>query len=814
MHKTSEIIDKKQPGITKKPNVTAGDDILHHLAFDNSFQSNLISKASNGKIILANSAACKLLGYSNKELLTKSRSALFNINESSFKKMLKQRTADGHSLALVTAIHKTGKELPCEITSAVFMDADGIEKAITTIVDLSQSIRRQKNIDTKKEKIVAGNIVLAKSKQKEIDAKKEKIVVDNIIEAQAKSDASQLENNEWKKYIGKTSYDVMWDWDIITSQIYVGDSIEEVFGYTVQNNTMNFTDFTRRLLPGEKDMIERKLLKSLASGNKTWNDSFTIICRDDSVAATISRGSIIRDENGRAIRLIGAIQDVSRLQELEKKLEEQIAIQKEHKFLLAAKFSFDVIWDWNLLTNELFIGEGFEELFGYPIKNNKGNIADWLNYLYPDDKEVVEKKLQAAIASSVTRWEHSYRFTRADGSVAKVFDRASIVRQEDGKAYRMIGVMQDISRQKELEEKLDHEIATNVKLFSDYKESFKLIFNSSAELLYDIDLVANEVIISDAFEKEFGYKITSRMTPEEDWAGHIHPDDKEAVLKDYFRMLASKDTEWKYSYRFFRSDDSVANIVSSAIILRNTGGQACRMIISMHDISKQKVLEERLEQEIKLKEKQIAEATEDAKDTERSDIGKELHDNINQLLGASRLYLELAKRGGANSELYLSRSSQYTLTAIEEIRKLTRGLTTDIIKNLGLFEAINNVTHDMMEVNPVKISCTLERNIEHNVNDRFKQNVFRIVQEQLNNILKHAKSTVATISLTQNKNCILLSITDNGVGFDTAKKQKGIGIVNIKSRAAFYNGTADFISQPGQGCILNVTFPVTDALLK
>ena len=80
---------------------------LHKLAFDNSLQANLItSTISSGKIIMANSAACKLLGYSKKELLTKSRSTIFDINESSFKKMLKQRTAEGHSMALVTAIKK------------------------------------------------------------------------------------------------------------------------------------------------------------------------------------------------------------------------------------------------------------------------------------------------------------------------------------------------------------------------------------------------------------------------------------------------------------------------------------------------------------------------------------------------------------------------------------------------------------------------------------------------------------------------------------------------------------------------------------
>ncbi len=794
-------------GNSKKPIAQAADGALHHLAFDNSLQANIITTVSTGRIIVANSAACKLLGYSKKELLTKNRSAIFDINEGSFKRMLKQRTDEGRSVASLTAIKKTGKSFPCEITSAVFLDSDGIKKAITTILDMSQRILRQKKadarkekivaddillaqsnqrdidtrkekivaenivlaiskqikidtkkekivaeniviaiskqkeidtikekivsdnivmavsnqkkIDTKKEKIVADdialairnqkgidaakekivaenivlaiskqkeidiikekivsdNIVLAKSKQKKIDTEREKIVAGNILLAQEKSDARLAENTEWIKYITKASYDVMWDWDIPTGEIYVGDSIEEVFGYRVENNTINFTDFWHCLLPEEKDAVKMRLLNVLASGSKGWNDAYLFKRHDGTIASTTSRASIVRNEEGKAIRLIGAIQDVSRLQDLEKKLDDQIAVKWEHSIIssLAAKLSFDGIWDWNILTNEFFLGEGFQELFGYAFSST-GDIAfDWRNYLHPDDREAVEKGLKDAIASSANRWEQACRFIRADGFVAEVFSRASILRHADGSAYRMIG--------------------------------------------------------------------------------------------------------------------------------------------AMHDISRQKVLEERLEQEIKLKEIQIAQATENAKDTERSDIGKELHDNVNQLLGASRLYLDMAKKGDGDSEMYLSRTSEYILTAIEEIRKLTKGMTTDVIKNIGLCDAIRNVTRDAMEVNPVKISCTLESFIERSVHDKFKLNVFRIVQEHLNNILKHSKATKVALSLLQNKKSITLSISDNGVGFDTAKTKNGIGLANIKSRASSYNGTADFVSEAGHGCGLTVTFPVTEALV-
>lgn len=184
-------------------------------------------------------------GLTREKLLTKNRATIFDINERSFKKMMKERSAGGHSAAFVTAIRKSGKRFPVEITSAVFTDEDGVKKSVTTIADMSRSIRKQKIIDTKKRKIVTDNILFAKSKQKKIDVIKQRAVADNILLAQAKSDARQAENIQWKKNIGIKLYDVMWDWNIATGEIFVGDSLEEVFGYKIPNNKINLARFPR-----------------------------------------------------------------------------------------------------------------------------------------------------------------------------------------------------------------------------------------------------------------------------------------------------------------------------------------------------------------------------------------------------------------------------------------------------------------------------------------------------------------------------------------------------------------------------------------
>jgi PAS domain S-box-containing protein len=589
--KTLEKTYRKQPGSCKENMFSTATNILSHLAFKHAAQANIVFTFSNGKIVLVNIAARKLLGYSNKELLLQNAASIFGIKKERFKKMLKQ-AARGQSVAAVRVIKKSGKTIPCKIISAVFIDADGIEKVISTITDMSPGLLKQKNIDIKRNKIVTDNIALAKSKQKNIDIMKEGIVARNI--EQAKSKQKGIDARKEK---------------------------------IVAHNTV-------------------------------------------------------------------------------------LAKTKQKK---------------------------------------------------------IDSKKDKIVADNIVR------------------------------ALKKSG-----------QEKRQQEIAGK----TGYEESLKIIFNSSSDVLFDFNLLTQEAIISDAYEKKFGYKTSYHMMPAGHAFTHIHPEDRQAFMKEYERVLASDETGWKYSFRFLRADDSVANVVNNSIILRDANGKACRMVGSVQDVSKQKVLEERLAQEIQLKEKQIAEATKDAKDTERADIGKELHDNINQLLGASRMYLDMAKRGGTNGEIYLSRSSEYTISAIEEIRKLTKGLATDTIKNLGLCTAIVNVTHDTMEINPVKISCSLDHFNENSVNDKFKLNIFRIVQEQLNNILKHAQATKVAINLLQNKKVIRLTISDNGIGFDTALESKGMGMVNIKSRAATYNGTADFVSKPGQGCVLQVSFPFAGGLLN
>ena len=127
---------------------------------------------------------------------------------------------------------------------------------------------------------------------------------------------------------------------------------------------------------------------------------------------------------------------------------------------------------------------------------------------------------------------------------------------------------------------------------------------------------------------------------------------------------------------------------------------------------------------------------------------------------------------------------------------------------MGLIVSVIKLISDISGSNDIKIVFKNSSYSEEQSEARLNSVIYGIIREQLNNILQHAKATEVAISLSQNKKSIVISIFDNGVGFDTTKKSKGIGVSNIISRAELYKGTANFISQPGNGCSLMVSFPV------
>jgi len=223
---------------------------------------------------------------------------------------------------------------------------------------------------------------------------------------------------------------------------------------------------------------------------------------------------------------------------------------------------------------------------------------------------------------------------------------------------------------------------------------------------------------------------------------------------------------------------------------------------------------EKMETEVELarqiirQQKLITETGIQAQEQEREEIGRELHDNINQLLAASKLYLEHAiKKEELQSQL-LNKCHENIVNAIEQIRQLSHSLVAPSLVHITLIAAIKEIIANIRLTKSQEVELKIKNFNEEIIDKNIKLMFYRIVQEQTNNIIKHARAKNAIIELEATPDNFILIIGDNGVGFNTNQNFEGIGLRNIKNRVSLYDGTVDIISSPGNGCTLEVRVPV------
>ncbi|HEV8079849.1 MAG TPA: ATP-binding protein, partial [Chitinophagaceae bacterium] len=195
-----------------------------------------------------------------------------------------------------------------------------------------------------------------------------------------------------------------------------------------------------------------------------------------------------------------------------------------------------------------------------------------------------------------------------------------------------------------------------------------------------------------------------------------------------------------------------------------------------------------------------------AQEKERTEIGEELHDNVSQLLAASKLYLNHSLSCEGDKNEFILKGHEYVVTAMKEIRKLSHALVGVVDKEITLCDSIKELIKSISLIENIAIDFTCPNYEDDTFGAGLKQTIYRIVQEQLNNILKYAAATKAEIELKHHKDDLLLIINDNGKGFNTFDRSTGIGLKNIKSRVAVYNGEVHIISSVGTGCKLEVLF--------
>lgn len=477
----------------------------------------------------------------------------------------------------------------------------------------------------------------------------------------------------------------------------------------------------------------------------------------------------------------------------DRKLAEEKTSKSEKRFRTLVENAQDIISLSDENGIRFYISPSIEKLTGFTIQETINKPV--YDIVHPDDIAQSKKMRAEYMKDPGVLKPMSFRFLHKNGSFVWMEGTLiNLLHDENVKA--VVGNFHDVTERKKSEEKI--RLST---------ERFEMVSKATNDAVWDWNLDTDEIYWNEEVRSMFNY-CAEDIPNGNEWKIHIHPEDFKRVTKKIVYHIKNGIQNWQDEYRFRCADGSYKFVYNRGFILFDINNKPYRIIGAMQDVTEINKLQQSLNDERIKRQKELTNATIEGQEKERSEIGRELHDNINQLLTAIKLYLNAASANPSIKDEMISRSIENLSKCIEEIRKLSSSLVPPSLDA----DSFTAVIKDLAE--PIKLATSI--NIKYNIDnlhadaltDVQQVNVYRIIQEHLNNILKHAKAKNVNILMQYENNQITLSIKDDGEGLDVTARRKGIGFNNIQSRAELLNGKMNIISRPGKGCLLVVNFPV------
>ena len=346
-------------------------------------------------------------------------------------------------------------------------------------------------------------------------------------------------------------------------------------------------------------------------------------------------------------------------------------------------------------------------------------------------------------------------------------------------------------------------------------ELYRFVTEVTNDCLWEWNFQSSEIFwIDGGHRKTFGYKIENALIPQSFWEACVHPDDKERILTGIKKVAkGGSGCLWEEEYRFRKSNGEYAYVHDRGHVIGNTEDQSSRMIGATQDITSRKLLEIKLlESERDLSNARLTQVREVtnavllAEESERETIGRELYNNLNQVLVAARIQIELAKKSEDFRTTRLDNASGYILDVITDIRRISKYLITPTMV-MGLSDSIKHLIENINLHEKIKIEFHENgfRNIT--LDEKMQMDIFGIIRDQLNSIVSSAKASNISIVLTKEENEIILLIEQDGGGDDILKVMTSLGTIKMRTLKAWDNASVMVTSKPDEGYELKIILP-------
>lgn len=328
--------------------------------------------------------------------------------------------------------------------------------------------------------------------------------------------------------------------------------------------------FDARIHPEDREKAVDSYESSFrrAEGGIYHNDYRIIRANDGEVRWVELHGRVFFDAHGKPIRSLGTLRDVT-----EERTGREALSLAEERLRLAANATQDAIWDWNLVTGEVGWGNAALDLFGHA----EPSATWWEEQVHPEDRDRVLSGIDAVIGGNGVRWSDEYRFRRADGCYVAVFDRGFVIRDDAGKATRLVGAMQDISAQKRAEAAV-----------SESEERLRLALRASGMAAWDRNLITGVSQWSPEMYVLLG--LPAEAPPGQDvFLSCVHPDDRARVKREAYNGSLKPERSYTGEFRIIRPRDGQERWISATNrTFVDENGNRVRRVGILQDITDRK----------------------------------------------------------------------------------------------------------------------------------------------------------------------------------------------------------------------------------
>ena len=326
------------------------------------------------------------------------------------------------------------------------------------------------------------------------------------------------------------------------------------------------------------------------------------------------------------------------------------------------------------------------------------------------------------------------------------------------------------------------------------RNNLMALINNSNDLMWSVDLNLRLITSNEAFDRAVQNMTGTTVAKGCDILAEVFKPEQLARFRKYYERAFSGESFTEIEHTAMPnniwSEISYCPIYSGDSV----SGVAC----FSRDITQRKMVE-----------KEIARAILKTQEQERNYLGRELHDNVNQLLAAAKMLLSVAKYNIEKVPELIAACQDNIESAIQENRKIAQGLVVPDFETIPFQEQLINLSDNMLKRSGIQVIMNTSGLQEERLEDEQKLVIYRIVQEQFTNIVKHADAGLVYVLLCCTPGQFKMIIFDNGKGMEAEAKMEGIGLRNIRGRVALFNGTVEIRTSPGKGFSMDIAIPLT-----